>query len=140
MPRRRQTAGSRPERRSATGSVENVPSPNAMVVGTDGLLDSPVMAANEIWRIHPDGEGPGDPEVIATGLGVPDSVKFDASGFIVSTQVASGQVLRIDPRTGAQTLLAQLAPGLDNCTFVGTGSGARLFVSSFTGEISEILD
>jgi hypothetical protein len=31
---------------------------------------------------------------------VPDSVKFDAEGFIVSTQVASGQVLRIDPRTG----------------------------------------
>ena len=47
-------------------------------------------------------------------LGVPDAVKFDSDGFIVSTQVASGQVLRIDPRSGEQTLLAQLNPGLDN--------------------------
>ena len=49
--------------------------------------------------------------------------------------MASGQVLRIDPRNGAQTVLAQLTPGLDNCTFVD----GRLFVSNFTGEITEIL-
>jgi sugar lactone lactonase YvrE len=111
--------------------LENVPSPNAMEVGPDGLLYFPVMGANEIWRIDPDG---GEPHCVATGLGVPDSVKFDARGYIVSTQVASGQVLRIDPRSGEQRLLAQLNPGLDNCTFVGD----RLFVSNFTGEITEI--
>ncbi|WP_441958223.1 SMP-30/gluconolactonase/LRE family protein [Mycolicibacterium houstonense] len=112
--------------------LDNVPSPNAMEVGPDGLLYFPVMGANEIWRIDPDG---GRPEVVAGGLGVPDAVKFDADGHLVSTQVASGQVLRIDPRTGEQTLLAQLTPGLDNCTFVD----GRLFVSNFTGEITEIL-
>lgn len=111
--------------------LEGVPSPNAMEVGPDGLLYFPVMGANEIWRIDPDG---GEPHCVATGLGVPDSVKFDAHGYIVSTQVASGQVLRIDPRSGEQRLLAQLNPGLDNCTFVGD----RLFVSNFTGEITEI--
>jgi sugar lactone lactonase YvrE len=115
--------------------LENVPSPNAMEVGPDGLLYFPVMGANEIWRIGLDGEAP-EPETIATGLGVPDSVKFDATGHIVSTQVHSGQVLRIDPRTGEQTVLADVNPGLDNCTFVGD----RLFVSNFTGEITEILD
>jgi sugar lactone lactonase YvrE len=118
--------------------LEDVPSPNAMEVGPDGLLYFPVMGANEIWRIDPDRADA--PETVATGLGVPDSVKFDSAGFIVSTQVASGQVLRIDPRTGAQTVLAALTPGLDNCTFVGSGSEARLFVSNFTGEITEILD
>ncbi|MGA5543672.1 SMP-30/gluconolactonase/LRE family protein [Mycobacterium sp. NPDC051198] len=112
--------------------LEDVPSPNAMEVGPDGLLYFPVMGANEIWRIDPNG---GEPQVVAGGLGVPDSVKFDADGHIVSTQVASGQVLRIDPRSGEQTLLAQLNPGLDNCTFVD----GRLFVSNFTGEITEIL-
>lgn len=111
--------------------LENVPSPNAMEVGPDGLLYFPVMTANEIWRIDPDG---GEPNCVARDLGVPDAVKFDADGYIVSTQVASGQVLRIDPRTGEQHLLAQLNPGLDNCTFVGD----RLFVSNFTGEITEI--
>lgn len=88
---------------------------------------------SDIWRIDPEG---GEPERVAGDLGVPDSVKFDSQGFIVSTQVYSGEVLRIDPRTGARTVLAALPPGLDNCTFVGD----RLFVSSFTGEITEILD
>ncbi|MGO9925565.1 MAG: SMP-30/gluconolactonase/LRE family protein [Mycobacterium sp.] len=111
--------------------LENVPSPNAMEVGPDGLLYFPVMGANEIWRVDPDG---GEPHCVAGGLGVPDSVKFDSQGYIVSTQVASGQVLRIDPRSGEQRLLAQLSPGLDNCTFVGD----RLLVSNFTGEITEI--
>ncbi len=103
-----------------------------MEVGPDGLLYFPVMNANQIWRVHPDG---GEPEVVAGDLGVPDSVKFDADGTIVSTQVASGQVLRIDPRTGTQTVLATLTPGLDNCAFVD----GRLFVSNFTGAITEIL-
>jgi sugar lactone lactonase YvrE len=111
--------------------LENVPSPNAMEVGPDGLLYFPVMGANEIWRIDPDG---GEPQCIARDLGVPDSVKFDSQGYIVSTQVASGQVLRIDPRSGEQRLLAQLSPGLDNCTFVGD----KVLVSNFTGEITEI--
>jgi sugar lactone lactonase YvrE len=111
--------------------LEHVPSPNAMEVGPDGLLYFPVMGANEIWRIDPDG---GESQCVTRDLGVPDSVKFDSQGYIVSTQVASGQVLRIDPRSGEQRLLAQLSPGLDNCTFVGD----RLLVSNFTGEITEI--
>jgi sugar lactone lactonase YvrE len=90
------------------------------------------MTANEIWRIDPNG---GEPQRVAAGLGVPDAVKFDSAGFIVSTQVATGKVLRIDPRDGSQSVLAQLTPGLDNLTFVGE----RLLVSNFTGEITEIL-
>src|ERR1700754_2144544 len=115
--------------------AERLPSPNAMEVGPDGMLYFPVMTANEIWRVDPDSKVHSEPQRIAGGLGVPDAVKFDAEGFIVSTQVASGQVLRIDPRSGSQTVLAQLTPGLDNLTF----AGGRLFVSSFTGEITEIL-
>ncbi|WP_067693847.1 SMP-30/gluconolactonase/LRE family protein [Nocardia jejuensis] len=111
---------------------DNLPMPNAMEVGPDGLLYYPVMGTNDIWRIDPEG---GAPERVAGDLGVPDSVKFDAEGFIVSTQVQTGEVLRIDPRTGDRQVLARMAPGLDNCTFVGN----RLFVSTFTGEITEIL-
>ncbi|UXA12685.1 SMP-30/gluconolactonase/LRE family protein [Mycobacterium sp. SMC-8] len=111
--------------------LDNLPSPNAMEVGPDGLLYYPLMTANEIWRVEPDG---GEPQRVAADLGVPDAVKFDSDGFIVSTQVASGQVLRIDPRSGERTVLAQLNPGLDNLTLVGE----RLFVSNFTGEITEI--
>ena len=111
---------------------DNLPMPNAIEVGPDGLLYYPVMGTNDIWRIDPDG---GEPERVVGDLGVPDSVKFDAAGFLVSTQVGTGQVLRIDPRTGGREVLAQLDPGLDNCTFVD----GRLFVSSFGGAITEIL-
>lgn len=111
--------------------LANVPSPNAMEVGPDGLLYFPVMGANEIWRVDPDG---GEPQCVAADLGVPDSVKFDSGGHIVSTQVASGQVLRIDPRSGERRVLAQLNPGLDNCTLVGD----RVLASNFTGEVTEI--
>ena len=115
--------------------AENLPSPNAMEVGPDGMLYFPVMTANEIWRVDPDSKVHSEPQRVACDLGVPDAVKFDAEGFIVSTQVASGQVLRVDPRSGSPTVLAQLTPGLDNLTF----AAGRLFVSNFTGEITEIL-
>ena len=113
--------------------LDDAPSPNAFEVGPDGKLYFPAMSTNEIWRIGLDG---GKPEIVAKDLGVPDSVKFDRQGFIVSTQVGSGQVLRIDPRTGAKTMLADIGPGLDNCTFVGD----RLFASHMTGSIHEIFE
>lgn len=121
-----------PDDGAARVLLENLPSPNAMEVGPDGLLYFPVMGANEIWRVDPDG---GEVERVARELGVPDAVKFDARGRIVSTQVHSGQVLRIDPRNGEREVLADVNPGLDNVTF----AGERLFVSNFTGEITEIL-
>lgn len=111
---------------------DNLPMPNAMEVGPDGLLYYPVMGTNDIWRIDPNG---GTPERVVGDLAGPDSVKFDAAGFIVSTQAGTGQVLRIDPRTGNREVLAQLEPGLDNCTFVD----GRLFVSNFNGSITEVL-
>jgi sugar lactone lactonase YvrE len=112
--------------------AEDVPMPNALEMGPDGKLYFPVMGANEIWRVSPEG---GEVERVAGDLGVPDAVKFDKDGFIVSTQAHTGEVLRIDPRTGAKSVLARLDPGLDNLVFVGE----RLFISSFTGQVTEIL-
>ncbi|GFG48880.1 gluconolaconase [Mycolicibacterium agri] len=114
--------------------ASDLPSPNAMEVGPDGMLYYPLMTANEIWRIDPNATEPVEPQRVAAELGVPDAVKFDADGFIVSTQVATGQVLRIDPRSGEKTVLAQLNPGLDNLAI----ANGRIFVSNFTGEITEI--
>lgn len=112
--------------------LEGVPMANAFQVGPDGKLYFPVMGANEIWRVNLDGTGR---EVVAGELGVPDSVKFDSKGRIVTTQVASGQVLRLDIVSGTREMLADLGPGLDNVAFIGE----RIFVSSIPGEITEIL-
>jgi hypothetical protein len=43
-------------------------------------------------------------------------------------------VLRIDPGTGERTVLADIAPGLDNLAFLD----GRLFVSSICGQVNEI--
>jgi sugar lactone lactonase YvrE len=112
--------------------LDNVPMCNAFEVGPDGKLYFPAQAANEIWRVGLDG---GEPEIVAKDLGVPDSVKFHPDGYIVSTQVHSGQVLKIDPRTGAKEVLADIGPGLDNVAFVN----GRTFVSHITGSIHEIV-
>jgi sugar lactone lactonase YvrE len=112
--------------------LENVQMLNAFQVGPDGMLYFPVMGTNEIWRMSLDG---GAPEVVMGDLGVPDSVKFDSQGRIVSTQVHSGQVLRLNLQTGEREMLADICPGLDNVTFVGE----RIFVSSISGQINEIL-
>jgi sugar lactone lactonase YvrE len=85
--------------------LDHVPMTNAFEVGPDGKLYLPVMETNEIWRVNLDGTGC---EVVIGDLGVPDSVKFDRRGRIVSTQVGSGQVLRIDPQSGERTLLADI--------------------------------
>ncbi len=122
--------------RDGSGSrliLDNVPMPNAFDVGPDGKLYFPAQGANEIWRVGLEG---GVPEVVTKDLGVPDSVKFHPDGYIVSTQVYSGQVLKIDPRTGEKSVLADIGPGLDNVTFVGK----RIFVSHITGSIHEILE
>jgi sugar lactone lactonase YvrE len=113
--------------------AQDLPMTNAFEVGPDGKLYFPAQAANEIWRVSLEG---GEPEKVAGDLGIPDSVKFHPDGYIVSTQVGTGEVLRIDPRTGEKSVLAQLAPGLDNVTFVGK----RIFVSSIPGKIYEILE
>lgn len=112
--------------------LENLPLPNALEVGPDGMLYFPVLGMNEIHKVNPDG---GAAERVVGDLGGPTSVKFDSKGRIVSTQVGSGQVLRIDPRSGERQVLANLSPGIDNLCFVGE----RLFVSHFTGTITEIL-
>lgn len=110
---------------------DKCPLVNAFDVGPDGKLYFPAQGVNEIWRISLDG---GEPEVVAKDLGVPDSVKFHPDGYIVSTQVYSGQVLKIDPRTGDKEVLATIGAGLDNVAFVG----GRTFVSHITGSIHEI--
>ena len=115
--------------------LDNVSMPNAFERwAPTASTYFPVMGTNEIWRVGLDS---GPHEIVARDLDLPDSVKFDRHGNIVSTQAASGQVLRIDPRTGERTVLATIAPGLDNCTFVGTSALFRCRV--FPGRSAEVL-
>jgi hypothetical protein len=71
-----------------------------------------------------------EPQRVTLRPGVPDAVKFDA-GASVWRRWPAGRCCR-DLRSGSRTSWRS-GPGLDNLTLAG-----RLFVSNFTGEITEI--
>ena len=76
--------------------LENLPLPNALEAGPDGRLYFPLLGANEIWRVHPDG---GAAERVVGDLGVPVAVKFDSKGY---HRLAPGGVRRGAAHRSAQ--------------------------------------
>ncbi len=123
-----------PDGRAPRQILDNLPLPNALSVGPDGKIYFPAIGANEIWRVAPEG---GKPEVFATGLAVPTAVKHDSKGFLLSTQGASGEVLRFDLQSGERKVVAKVRPGIDNFALSDTD---RLFISHFVdGGVAEIM-
>ena len=114
--------------------AENLPLPNALIVGPDGKIYFPAIGANEIWRVPLEG---GKPEVFATNMAVPTAVKFDSKGSLLSTQGASGEILRFDMQSGERRVVAKMRPGIDNFALTDDD---RLFVSHFVdGGVAEIM-
>ncbi len=75
---------------------------------------------------------------VTSGWDVPAAVALDSAGRVHAVSQATGEVVRINSKTGARTVLATLTPGLDNLAF---DSSDRLFVSSTTDAfIVEVLD
>jgi len=114
--------------------ADHLPLPNALSVAPDGNIYFPAIGANEIWRIPLEG---GRPERFVGDLGVPTAVKIDSKGSVISTQGATGEILKFDLQSGARTVLATVRPGLDNLVLTADD---RLFVSHFVdGGVAEIL-
>ena len=124
-----------PDGRAPRKIAENLPLPNALNVGPDGNIYFPAIGANEIWRVALEGGKP--PEVFAKNMAIPTAVKFDSKGSLLSTQGASGEILRFDIRTGDRKVVATMRPGIDNFALTDND---RLFVSHFVdGGVAEIM-
>src|SRR5947207_13779892 len=52
--------------------------------------------------------------VSADGFKIPAAVNFDSKGNLWVVDTALGQLVRVDPKTGAKKMVAQLKPSLDN--------------------------
>ncbi|HMQ32254.1 MAG TPA: hypothetical protein PKD53_16100 [Chloroflexaceae bacterium] len=99
---------------------------NAMDFGPDGRLYGPIYTQGRVVRIDVNARPP-TVETVADGFAIPVAVKFNTAGELYALDAARGQVIKLDPTTGAQDVVATLTPGLDNLAFDSRG---RLFVSS----------
>jgi sugar lactone lactonase YvrE len=103
-----------------------------MYFGPDGMLYAPQPFLDRIVRIDVD---TGVVTPIAQ-LDFPAAVDFDSGGNMYAAESDTGEIVRVDPASGEQAVVAQVPPGVDNMAF---DSDDRLFVSNFrNGAIHEI--
>jgi sugar lactone lactonase YvrE len=94
--------------------------------GPDGQLYGPIFTQDRVVRIDVDAQPPVI-TTVAVGFGLPAAAKFDSRGRLHVVDSQSGEVVRIDTKTGSKAVVATVVPGLDNLAFDGHD---RLFVSS----------
>ena len=97
---------------------------NSFAPGPDGWLYGPLWFKGQVAKVNPD---TGELAVVAQGLTTPAAAKFDSRDNLYVLDTATGELLRVDIRTGAKVRAAQLSPALDNLTI---DARDRIFVSN----------
>ncbi|KRR30065.1 hypothetical protein [Bradyrhizobium retamae] len=97
---------------------------NGFEFGPDDRLYGPLWFKGQIARVDVD---KADLSVVADGFKIPAAVNFDSKGNLWVVDTALGQLVRVDPKTGAKKLVAQLKPSLDN---LAIDDKDRIFVSN----------
>ena len=84
---------------------------NGFEFGPDDMLYGPLWFKGQVVKVDVD-----KPEltVVADGFKTPAAVNFDSKGNLWVVDTATGQLVRVDPKTGAKKMVAQLKPSLDN--------------------------
>ena len=93
---------------------------NGMDFGPDGLLYFPLFFTNQIARADVLNRTPGvDPtvEVLADGFRVPSAVKFNSKGELHVSDLAAGQVLKVELPSGDRDVVAEIEGIIDNLAF-----------------------
>ncbi|MCA1453179.1 SMP-30/gluconolactonase/LRE family protein [Bradyrhizobium sp. BRP22] len=97
---------------------------NGFEFGPDDRLYGPLWFKGQVARVDVD---KAELSVVADGFKVPAAVNFDSKGNLFVVDTALGQLVRIDPKSGAKKLVAQLKPSLDN---LAIDDKDRIFVSN----------
>jgi sugar lactone lactonase YvrE len=97
---------------------------NGFEFGADDMLYGPLWFKGQVAKVDVD-----KPEltVVADGFKIPAAVNFDSKGNLWVVDTALGQLVRVDPKTGAKKMVAQLKPSLDN---LAIDDKDRIFVSN----------
>lgn len=114
--------------------VQNLGGLNAFDFGPDGLLYSPLRATRSVIRINVD---TGESAVVATDFQLVSAVRFNNQGILHVADPLTGELFQVDIVSGAKTVVAELAPGLDNFVF---DSQDRFFGANiFDGSVIQLL-
>jgi sugar lactone lactonase YvrE len=97
---------------------------NGFEFGPDDMLYGPLWFKGQIVKIDVD---KAELTVVADGFKVPAAANFDSKGNLWVVDTALGQLVRVDPETGAKKMVAQLKPSLDN---LAIDDKDRIFVSN----------
>jgi sugar lactone lactonase YvrE len=97
---------------------------NGFEFGPDDMLYGPLWFKGQVAKVDVD---KAELTVVADGFKVPAAVNFDSKGNLWVVDTALGQLVRVDPKTGAKKMVAQLKPSLDN---LAIDDKDRIFVSN----------
>lgn len=116
---------------------------NGFDFGPDGLLYSPLQKKGEIVKINVD---TGEIQLVASGFKLPGAAKFDSKGNLWVADVTSGEVVRVDVKTGKKTVIARVMPGIDNLAIdsigriVTTNNSSSYEINPETGQVRTIFE
>ncbi|MCA1385495.1 hypothetical protein [Bradyrhizobium sp. BRP23] len=97
---------------------------NGFEFGPDDKLYGPLWFKGQVARVDVD---KAELSVVTDGFKIPAAVNFDSKGNLVVIDTALGQFVRVDPKSGAKTMVAQLKPSLDN---LAIDDKDRIYVSN----------
>ena len=92
---------------------------NGFEVGPDGMLYGPLWFKNAIVKIDP---ATGADTIVADGFQIPAAANFGPDGNLYAIDTKTGEVKRIDMKTKAVSVVATLAPALDNLAIAKDGT------------------
>jgi sugar lactone lactonase YvrE len=97
---------------------------NGFEFGPDDMLYGPLWFKGQVARVDVD---KAELSVVVDGFKIPAAVNFDSKGNLFVVDTALGQLVRVDPKSGAKKMVAQLKPSLDN---LAIDDKDRIFVSN----------
>lgn len=97
---------------------------NGFEFGPDDKLYGPLWFKGQVAKIDVD---TAELTVVADGFKVPAAVNFDSKGNLWVVDTALGQLVQVDPKSGAKKVVAQLKPSLDN---LAIDDKDRIYVSN----------
>jgi sugar lactone lactonase YvrE len=104
--------------------IEKMGGLNGFEFGPDDRLYGPLWFKGQVAKVDVD---KAELAVVADGFKIPAAVNFDSKGNLWVVDTALGQLVRVDTKTGAKKMVAQLKPSLDN---LAIDANDRIFVSN----------